>query len=140
MSRWPDHEPDVLQTEIAAYKALERLRWPDGPVCPHCRNEGAYFITPENGVTRGTGRKRDGQRTMSPRRLWTCHACRQQFSVLIGTPMSGTHLPIAVWVKAIGLLVGHPTMPCRKLGAELGITPGSALHLRRAIREEFWAT
>jgi transposase-like protein len=133
VSRWPQHKPDELETEIAAYKVLELLRWPNGPVCPHCGNHGAYFITPENGATRGTGRKGDGSRVMSPRRLWTCDICRKQFSVLVGTYMSGTHLPVAVWVKAMGLLVSHPNMPVRQLGTELGITPGSALRLRRAI-------
>ena len=41
-----------VQTEAQAYEFMEQLRWPNGPVCPHCNNPKAYFLTPK-----GDGRK-----------------------------------------------------------------------------------
>lgn len=35
-----------FQDEDAARAYLERLRWPDGPVCPHCGSMKTYKITP----------------------------------------------------------------------------------------------
>ena len=44
--------------EEEAWKLVEALRWPDGPVCPHCGDRNrAYFIKVKNGYrTTSTGK------------------------------------------------------------------------------------
>jgi hypothetical protein len=44
--------------EEAAWELVEHLRWPAGPVCPHCGDTGrAYFLKPRTGTrTTSTGR------------------------------------------------------------------------------------
>lgn len=37
--------PQFLDADLAQ-KHLEALRWPNGPICPHCRSEGkAWALT-----------------------------------------------------------------------------------------------
>src|SRR5438309_11768288 len=75
----------VGDDEEAAYGLLEELRWPTGPVCPHCGHDKAYFLTPKDKAGRrtGPGAKR------SVRRVWKCAKCRRQFSVLTNTIFHG---------------------------------------------------
>ena len=49
---------------------LESLRWPDGPVCPHCGEYASGSPTNSRPKTRS---------------LWKCGACRKQFTVTVGT-------------------------------------------------------
>ena len=85
---------DRLRDESDAYLFVEELRWPDGvAVCPHCDHRGATYIEPLNGKSRKT---RTG--TQSQRRVWRCLNCRKQFSVITGTCMHGTKVPLRIWV------------------------------------------
>jgi len=34
----------LLSAEEEAIKFFESIRWPEGPVCPHCNHQGAYKI------------------------------------------------------------------------------------------------
>lgn len=86
-----------IATEADAYSLLERLRWDDHPVCPHCGViDGHYFLTPGNGSSRAT---RTG--SASQRRVWKCCSCRKQFSVLTGTVFHGTKVPLRTWLFVI---------------------------------------
>lgn len=83
---------DRLRSEAYAYRFLEELRWPDGTaVCPHCDHQGATYIEPTNGKSRAT---RTG--AQSQRRVWRRLNCRKQFSVITGTMMHGTKVPLRV--------------------------------------------
>ena len=36
-----------IPTEAAAYEFMERLRWPEKPVCPHCGSiNDHYYLKP----------------------------------------------------------------------------------------------
>ncbi|HEU0224419.1 MAG TPA: transposase, partial [Steroidobacteraceae bacterium] len=54
-----------FKTEEAAREHLEALRWPNGPICPHCGNQGGW---PIKGKTTRPG-------------LYKCESypCRKQF-------------------------------------------------------------
>lgn len=116
--------------EEEAWKLVERIRWPDGPVCPHCGAVGsAYFLTPEQGerVTR-TGKK-------TVRRLWKCADCRKQFSVLVGSIFEGTKIPLSKWLLAIHLLCANKNGTASyELHRTLGITAKSAWFMAHRIR------
>ena len=82
---------DRLQSEADAYEFLEEMRWLDGPSCAHCASRNVALLAPRNGVSRKTGTG-----AMSQRRVWQCRDCRKQFSVLTGTIMQGTKIPVRI--------------------------------------------
>lgn len=78
-------------TEEEARDYLEEIRWPDGPVCPHC---GCF----ENiGKLEGKSH-RPG--------LYKCYEseCRKQFTVTVGTVMHRSKIPLHKWVLAFHLM------------------------------------
>jgi transposase-like protein len=82
--------PDPIFTdENAARARFEQLRWPDGPVCPHC---GAIDNATElKGKTTRPG-------------LYNCRDCRKQFSATIGTLYERSHIPLHKWLLATYLM------------------------------------
>lgn len=79
--------------EAAAWGFMEELRWPNGPICPHCGSIGNAHLIKTNGR-----KTRTGARTF--RREWTCQDCKQQFSVLVGTIYESSHVPLFKWLLA----------------------------------------
>lgn len=41
---------DKLRTEADAWEFLEKVRWPNGPVCPDYRGTDVQLIVPKNGI------------------------------------------------------------------------------------------
>jgi transposase-like protein len=89
-----------------ARDTLERIRWPEGPICPHCGRTDSH--------TKFKGKKhRPG--------VWKCNdGCAEQFSVTVGTVMEGSHLPIRIWLMAFSIMCS----------AKMGV---SALQLQRQL-------
>jgi len=88
---------DVLSPHFhskeAAVEYLERLRWVNGRVCPHC------------GVVDSAQREHYRvQRKGSTRKLWKCFSCRKQFTVTVGTIFEDSHVPLNKWLLAFYLL------------------------------------
>jgi len=80
--------------EDAAREHLEKTRWPDGPVCPHCGviNEATKLeprANSKNGVRKG---------------VYQCNACREQFTITVGTIFEDSHIPLHKWLLAIHLM------------------------------------
>jgi transposase-like protein len=70
----------LFHDEILARQHLEALRWPKGPVCPHCGVE--------KGATALDGKAhRPG--------LYQCNECRKQFSVTVGTVFERSKVPLS---------------------------------------------
>ena len=63
----------IFTDEDKAREHFEAIRWPNGPVCPHC---GA---TPEHITLLAVKVNRPG--------LYQCNACRGKFTVTVGTVM-----------------------------------------------------
>jgi transposase-like protein len=123
---------DRVHDETDAYLLLEELRWDGTPVCPHCGHDKAYFLTPKNGTTRATG----PNRTMSVRRVWKCAKCRKQFSVLTGTIMHGTKVPLRTWLTVLVQASSAKNgISAREVERMHGVTPETAWHLLHRIRE-----
>src|SRR5438067_8148516 len=96
-----------FRDEDAAREWLEKKRWPDGAVCPHCGLVGeAYRIA----VKKKTGEQiaeldRQKKRIRKPRKgLWACAGCRKQFTVTVKTVFEDSHIPLHVWLYAIHLM------------------------------------
>ncbi len=82
-----------LRDETAAWKFMEELRWPDGPICPHCGSIDNSTLINTNGRKTRLGRP-------TYRREWTCHDCKKQFSVLVGTIYESSKVPLFKWLLA----------------------------------------
>ena len=108
----------MFPDDAAARAWVERIRWPEGPSCPHCKSDRiAHPVT---------------HKTMTHR----CKDCRKWFSVRTGTVMQSSKLDLQVWVVAVYLLnTGLKGQASMKLHRDLGITQKAAWHLAHRIRE-----
>lgn len=110
--------------EEAARELIERLRWPNGPVCPRCGCREIYRLTP-NGNFGNHGRKG----------LLKCKVCRKQFTVTVGTIFEDSHIPLHKWLMAIYLICSSKKgMSAFQLHRMLGITYKSAWFMGHRIR------
>jgi transposase-like protein len=113
----------VFQDEAKAREWLEAHLWPHGPVCPHCG------VT--NEATRIEGKKhahRDG--------LYMCNACRQQFTVTVGTIFERSHVPLNKWLHATFLLCASKKgISSHQLHRMLAVTYKTAWFMSHRIRE-----
>ncbi|HVW87449.1 MAG TPA: IS1595 family transposase [Bryobacteraceae bacterium] len=116
------------QSEDAARQYLARLRWPDGPVCPHCGSSGR--ATELRAQNEAGGYARQG--------VYQCNACREQFSVTVGTVFEDSRIPLHKWLRAIRLMSSGPNgLSAAALQRELELGSWrSASFMRRRIR---WA-
>ena len=80
--------------EDAARAFIEKQRWPDGPVCPHCGlvNE-ATKLEPRN-----------GSKSAVRKGVWNCRGCDKQFTVTIDSIFEDSHIPLHKWLLAIHLM------------------------------------
>lgn len=88
-----------FSTEEAARDYFERIRWPQGPVCPHCGNSDAariWAVTPN-----AKARIRAG--------LYKCGECRDTFTVTVGTVMEDSHIPMHKWLIAFYMMCASKT-------------------------------
>jgi transposase-like protein len=108
-----------LKNEDAARAFLERIRWPHGPVCPHCGATKIYRLN-----VKGTRRQ-----------VLKCAACRKQFSVTLGTIFEDSHIPLTTWIGAMTLLCSSKKgMSAHQLHRMMGITYKSAWFMAHRIR------
>ena len=125
-SRAADEQVDAFWTAAyfrepeAARKFIESKLWPKGPVCAKC----------------GATRERVGQlqgRSTRPG-VYKCYACRQPFTVKLGTVFEASHVGLHLWLQAI-CLVAAPTgkTTIRDLEVILGISRRTAWLLKRRI-------
>src|SRR5579864_1879702 len=102
----------------AARTYLESLRWPNGVVCPHCGQKGAYRLEARS-TSKKPGRKG----------LWKCKDsdCASQFTVIVGTIFEDSHIPLSKWLLAFHLLsASKKGMSAHQLHRMLDVTYRSA--------------
>lgn len=107
--------PDV--TACAAY--LEKLRWPNGFVCPHCQADGEPL------------------RFANRPNVFRCRECHRDTSLKAGTVMEGSHTPLNIWFWAAYLVTSQtPGMSAVQFQRQLGLsryeTAFQILHKLRA--------
>lgn len=111
----------IFHDEQKAREYLEAVRWPTGPVCPHCGNcENVYEL---NGNAHRPG-------------LYKCAECRKQFSVTVGTLFERSHVPLHKWLMTVHLLCsskkGHSSHQIHRM---IGVTYKTAWFMTHRIRE-----
>jgi len=113
----------AFTNEDQAREALEGIRWPDGPYCPHCGNSDQ-------------GRLAKGQGKASRPGLYYCADCNGQFTVTVGTVMERSKIPISKWLLAMHLMASSKKgMSAHQLHRMLGVTYKSAWFMAHRIRE-----
>ena len=112
--------------EDKAREFMEKLRWPDGPVCPHCGLVGeAYKLEPKPSLKNTHVRKG----------VWKCGGCREQFTVTVGTIFEDSHIPLSKWLLAYHLLCASKKgMSAHQLHRMLKVTYRSAWFMAHRIR------
>jgi ribosomal protein L37AE/L43A len=102
---------DSYGTEEQCHAALVASRWPDGFVCPHCRQpKHSHFVS--KGLE-----------------YWQCADCREQTTAICGTIFQATKLPLRRWFLAMHLLTQGQK---QRLGAGTQAPSGCALQDRLA--------
>lgn len=84
-------------TEEAARAYFERMRWPNGPVCPHCGSSDKIYARTPNAKTR----TRPG--------LYKCGECKDTFTVKVGTVMEDSKIPLNKWLIAFYMMCASKT-------------------------------
>jgi len=110
-----------FHNEKAAFKYLEEILWPDGPVCPHCGAvDHAYKL---RGKATRVG-------------LYKCGACRKQFRVTVGTVFEHLRIPLHKVLQAAYLMASSKKgISAHQLHRTLEITYKTAWFLAHRIRE-----
>jgi transposase-like protein len=88
-----------FSTEDSARQYFEALRWPNGPVCPHCGNADPSRVykvasNPEKKIRAG---------------LYKCAECQEGFTVTINTVMEDSHIPLNKWLIAFYMMCASKT-------------------------------
>jgi transposase-like protein len=107
-------------TEDQARETLERIRWPNGPICPHC---GSVEATKLEGKAHRAG-------------LYKCKGCEGQFTATVNTIMEDSHLPVRTWLMAFAILCSAKKgVSALQLQRQLGLgSYRTAWHLCHRIR------
>ena len=110
-----------FQDADKAREYLERLRWANGVVCPHCGVVGEHYEL--KGKTTRPG-------------LRKCSDCRKQFSVTVGTVFERSKIALNVWLMAVHLICSSKkAISSHQVHRMLGVTYKSAWFMTHRIRE-----
>jgi len=113
---------EMNEDEARTY--VEKIRWPNGPVCPHCG------CCEEDKIYKLKGKAtRPG--------VYKCGACRKQFTVTVGTMMERSRISLKKWVIAFHLMCSSKKgMSSLQLQRELGFKSyKTAWFMTHRIRE-----
>ena len=118
------YEPHFTD-EDKAREYLEAMRWPEGPVCPHCGliGEAGRIVRKEKTKEQVIEMLRARKRIRKAQKgLWKCKGCKKQFTVTVGTIFEDSHIPLHKWLLAIHLLTSSKKgMSAHQLMRNLGI-------------------
>jgi len=135
MKQDKEHRPNKTQpsifevinkfaTEEACIAHFEKIRWPEGPVCPDpkCQSDRVFKYD-----TKG--------KTGKVRHLYECVDCLRQFSVTVGTIFHDSHAPLTKWFLAIYLICSNKKgISAKELQRQLAVTYKTAWYMAHRIR------
>jgi transposase-like protein len=111
--------------EDKAREALEALRWPDGPICPHCGNSDQEKIA-----------KIAGEKQSHRPGLHYCNECKGQFTVTVGTVFERSKVPLTKWWIAAHMLnSGKKGVSAHQVHRTIGVTYKTAWFMMHRLRE-----
>jgi transposase-like protein len=118
------HTGEAHTNEASARAYLEGIRWPHGPICPHCGGMDRQSRIEENAAKK----IRAG--------LLYCGHCRLQYTVTVGTVFADSKVPLHKWVHATHLLcTSKKGFSAKQLERVIGVTYKTAWFMAHRIRE-----
>lgn len=93
-----------FNTKNRCYKHLEKVRWGNKPICPHCQSDS---ITPR----------------LARKHYYHCNGCNTDFTVLFGTIFEDSKLPLPKWFLLIAMMLNaRKGISSKQLERQLGVT------------------
>ena len=115
----------MFQDEDKAREALEAVRWPEGPICPHCGSSDPDKLAKIEGTKKS---HRPG--------LFYCNDCKGQFTVTVGTVFERSKLPLTKWWMAAHMMnAGKNGVSAHEIHRQLGVTYKTAWFMMHRLRE-----
>ncbi len=115
----------IFNDEDAARLYLETLRWPNGPICPHCGSTAKHYSL----------KAKDGSSRPVRRGVWKCKDCRKQFSVTVGTIFERSHIHLSKRLLATFLICASKKgMSSHQIHRMLQVTYKTAWFMTYRIR------
>jgi transposase-like protein len=116
----------IFTNEDKARAYFEAIRWPHGPVCPHCGNVDSSRIY--SIAANPTRKIRAG--------LYECQDCHGQFTVRTGSVMESSHVALTKWALAYRLMASAKKgISAHQLHRTIGVTYKTAWFMAHRIRE-----
>lgn len=124
-AKTPVFNHKVFQDEAAAREALEAVRWPNGPVCPHCGSSDPEKLA-----------KVEGKKQSHRPGLFYCNECKGQFTVTVGTVFERSKIPLTKWWMAAHMLnAGKRGVSAHEIHRVIGVTYKTAWFMMHRLRE-----
>jgi transposase-like protein len=106
---------DAIPDENAAIAYFRAIRWKGGEHCPYCGGTTVYHFS--NGKT------------------FKCGACRQRFSIRVGTIFEDSKIELRKWLAAIWLITSHRKgIASAQLARDIGVTQKTAWFMLHRLR------
>lgn len=103
-------------TEEQCRSVLFRMRWPQGFECPECGHTGYCEIY--------------------SRKVYQCHRCHSQSSLISETIFAATKLPLQIWFLGIYLITqAKDGISSLNLARTIGISPNAALRMKHKLQQ-----
>ncbi len=115
----------IFQDETKAREALEAVRWPAGPYCPHCGNSDQEKVA-----------KVGGEKQSHRPGLFYCNECKGQFTVTVGTVFERSKVPLTKWWMAAHMMnSGKNGVSAHEIHRSIGVTYKTAWFMMHRLRE-----
>jgi transposase-like protein len=100
---------------MVCLETVSKKKWPNGPECPKCGGKKLSFL--------------------KTRLLWTCLACRKQFSVKVGTIFEDSAIGLDKWLCAMWLVANCKNgVSSYEIARDLKVTQRTAWFMLHRIR------
>lgn len=114
-----------FQDPDKAREYLEAQVWPNGRVCPHCGVIDEHYVLSGKSARPG---------------LYKCQACREPFTVTVGTVFERSKIGLHLWLQAVYLMSSSKKgISAKQLERMLGVTYKTAWFMAHRIREAMTA-
>jgi len=108
--------PALAFSEDSALACFKALRWKHGPFCPRCGGSQIY--------------------SFADNRTYKCGACRQRFSVKVGTIFEDSKIGLAAWLSALQLITeGSRGVSAPELAKAVGVSRKTAAQMLKRLQQ-----
>lgn len=120
-----DELQKLFADKDAAREHLEKIRWANGVVCPHCGVTDEYYTITPKATSKSPARKG----------LYKCKACGKQFTVTVGTIFEDSHIPLNKWLHVFHLVCSSKKgISAHQIHRTVGVSYKSAWFMVHRIR------